>query len=151
MSTSKHLSTRHLKGLTKVGDVLVPGDGDMPSFSQTGCLVHMDRIADHLYADDRQGVGTLLTLFYLLPKPLIALLLALTERDHWFPGPLATGLRLVNLGIKGIVFTLYYSDLAEGNILDKLDWHTGVDTSCLDQMEDRDNQPRDGARKAMQV
>ena len=131
MSHPKPLSKRQLSALNKLGDVLIPGDGEMPAFSTTGAGDQIHRITEYLYEDDRQGVRMLLGLFSFMPKLAILMIMGLSERDHWFPRPISAGLRMINLGLKGIIFTLYYSDVARGGILEKLDWHTAVDTSHL--------------------
>lgn len=112
--TSRHLSPRQLQGLLKVGDVLIPGDAELPSFSESRAADHVDRMLDYMYEGDRSGVKFLLGLCRLLPRPLIRGLLWLTERPPSVPRFLAAALRTIGIGIKGPVMTLYYSDVVEG-------------------------------------
>ena len=63
-----HLSSTQMKGLLAVGDVLVPGDGELPSFSSSGCAAHADRMLAHMTEADRGGVQALLTMFRFLPR-----------------------------------------------------------------------------------
>mgnify|MGYP007059405198 FL=1 len=111
MSTSKHLSAWQMKGLGKVGDVVVPGDDVLPSFTESGSIEHVDRMLDHMTDFDRDGVKALLTLLRCLPGPLIAAILWVVQQDRRLPGPLGAACRMVNIGIKGVVLSLYYSDL----------------------------------------
>lgn len=111
MSPSKHLSDTQMRGLAKVGDVVVPGDDLLPSFTASGAPDHVDRMLDHMTDFDRDGVKLLLTVFRFLPGFLIAAILTLAGRDKSFPGPLGAACRMVNIGIKGVVLSLYYSDL----------------------------------------
>ena len=112
--TSRHLSPGQLRGLLKVGDLLIPGDGELPSFSESQAASHVDRMLDYMYEGDRSGVKFLLGLCRLLPRPLIRGLLRLTERPPRAPRFLAAALRTIGIGIKGPVMTLYYADVVEG-------------------------------------
>ncbi len=116
------LSAMHQRGLRRLGDVLIPGDGDMPSFSASGCAAHADHMLEHMYDDDRVGVVGALTLCAFLPRPIIRGLFAMTDRHKNAPEPIAGLLRMANIGIKGVVMTLYYSDVGTGNVYDKMKW-----------------------------
>jgi aldehyde dehydrogenase (NAD+) len=108
------LSAAQRRGLLRLGDVLIPGDGELPSFSASGCAEHADRMLAHMYADDRDGVTGVLSLAAVLPRPLLRALFAFTEQHARAPEPLAGLMRMANLGIKGVVMTLYYSDVGGG-------------------------------------
>jgi hypothetical protein len=127
MTASKHLSSIQLKGLAKVGDVLIPGDADLPSFSRSGSIEHADRMLDYMNESDRNGVKALLWLFRFTPRFKIRWILALTEKQRSFPEPLAGLCRMINLGLKGVVMTLYYSDLGpQPSILRAIHWDATV-------------------------
>lgn len=111
MITSKYLSRRQMKGLIHTGDALLPGTGQMPSFSHTGCWKHIDRQAAYLSPDDLAGLQMVLGAFRFLPKPVIRGLISLASKYHDAPGPLGLGFRMVEIGVKGAVMSLYYSDL----------------------------------------
>lgn len=117
------LSSLQQRGLNKVGDVLIPGDGTLPSFSASGCTAHADRMLGHMYDDDRAGVRGVLTLCGLLPRPVIRILFAMTERFSQAPPPIGGAMRLANLGIKGVVMTLYYSDVDRRGIFTAMGWN----------------------------
>ncbi len=112
---SRFLSPIALAGLNRLGDVLVPGDNDLPSFSGSGAANEVDRMLAGMYADDRRGVTFLLTLFGLLPRFLVRAIYALAERGQSLGGPLGAPFRMINLGTKGVVMTLYWSDVAEAS------------------------------------
>jgi len=125
--TSKHLNATQLAGLRKVGDVLIPGDPDLPSFSRSGSIEHVDRMLDYMYESDRNGVKALLTLFRFTPRFKVRWIMALTEKQASFPEPLATVCRMINIGIKGVVMTLYYSDLGpEAGVLKAIRWDSKI-------------------------
>ncbi len=107
--SSKYLNSLALKGLNKVGDILLPGFEEFPSFSQLGCAAYVDRVVEDLPPSDRDGVGLLFMVFYFLPVFLLRGLFNFLERvaDTDMPG--GGLLRMIRLGVRGIVFSLYYS------------------------------------------
>jgi hypothetical protein len=111
MSTSKHLSATQMRGLARVGDIVIPGDDVLPPFTRSGSLDHVDRMLDHMSDFDRDGVKLLLTIFRFLPGFVIVAILKLVQHDKRLPGFLGAACRMVNIGIKGVVMSLYYSDL----------------------------------------
>ena len=117
---SEYLSAAQLTGLLTVGDILIPGDGEMPSFSACGCAAQADRMLAHMTDADRDGVKALLGIFRFLPRFAVRAIFWLTEKHHAFPEPIAAVLRLVNLGVKGVVMTLYYSGVDEGEAIHRL-------------------------------
>jgi hypothetical protein len=116
------LSGNQSRGLRRIGDVMIPGDGEMPSFSASGCATHADRMLDHMYDDDRASVCAVLTLCAFLPRFAIRGLLSLTEKHGSAPEPVAGLLRMANLGIKGVVMSLYYADVGTGRVFEKMKW-----------------------------
>ncbi len=107
---SAYLSKEALKGLNRIGDILVPGDNGFPSFSEYDCIEHVDDILAYAPAEDVKDLGMVLRLLNLLPKFLLLKLvktLAAAPQNH---GPLGTLLRQLNMGVRGIVFSLYYSE-----------------------------------------
>ena len=116
------LSPLQQRGLLKIGDVLIPGDDTLPSFSAAGCAAHADRMLGQMYDDDRAGVKAVLTLCALLPRPLIRLLFAMTERFAQAPAPFGGLMRMANLGIKGVVMSLYYSDVDRVGVFAAMRW-----------------------------
>lgn len=113
MSVPKSLSASQLRGLVRVGDIVIPGSETLPSFRASGAAQHADRMLDHMAASDRSGVKLLLTIFAFLPRFVISGILHLSEQDKMFPWILGAACRMVNIGIKGVVMTLYYSDLGD--------------------------------------
>lgn len=107
---SKHFSRLQLRGLNRLGDVVIPGDKDLPGFSDLGVEGHIDRILDYMNEDDKSGLKLVMTIFAFCPKFLIFFILWLTEKASG-ESFIASQLRLVNTGLKGVIFTLYYSNL----------------------------------------
>ena len=108
--TSKYLSKSALKGLKKVGDILIPGNDEFPSFSAYMCLDHIDDLVSYAPADDIKDLGMVLTIFAFLPKRTLKWLIKMMSNAHKYQGATGTLLRQLNVGIRGIVFSLYYSE-----------------------------------------
>ena len=126
--TPQHLSRTEFAGLLRVGDVLIPGDQAFPSFSASKCGAHADRMLMYMTESDRRGLKILLRVFRFAPRFAVRGILYLTESHGVFPQPIAAALRLTGLGAKGLVMTLYYSDLdGSGKIHNLLKWDAKVD------------------------
>jgi len=69
-------------GLRKLGDVMIPGDEVLPSFSACGCAAHVERMLAHMNAGDRDGVTALLTVVRFLPRVVIRALLGAAVRGR---------------------------------------------------------------------
>lgn len=108
------LTRRQRTGLLRLGDAVVPGDDAMPSFSRSGAAAGIDRILPYLHQGDRDSLLLLFGACAVLPRSAIRGLVALAAGADRFPGPLAAPLRMTNIGIKGVVCSLYYSDIVTG-------------------------------------
>ena len=125
--TSRILSPEQHAGLLKVGDVLIPGDQQFPSFSRSRCAEHVDRMLAYMNESDLNGVKVLLGVFRLLPKFVLRGIIALTDKHRLFPDVIGAALRMINIGIKGLVMTLYYSDIGDGvSIYELIRWDAKV-------------------------
>lgn len=112
---SIYLCKAALKGLNKVGDVVLPGqphnsDG-FPSFSATGCIHHVDEVLITTAPDDVKALNILFSILAFLPAQVCQWLLQLAGLEEHAPGPLGMGLRLVGVALRGVPMSLYYSNL----------------------------------------
>ncbi len=128
MIVSKYFSQSQLKGLSKVGDVILPGTDSSPSFSETGCITHMDRMAAYMAKDDLEGLRMILSLFRWMPKWKISILMKLCSKSEKMPSFLGTALRMLELGVKGAVISPYYANTSKKEysgktVYDAIGWH----------------------------
>lgn len=101
---SSILSNREIKALLKIGDILVPENDPFPSFSQTGCIYHVDDAIKNFDPQDLSDLRLFFRIMSFLPKFMVRFIL-------WWMSRSRIGLlRLGNLGIRGVVYTLYYSN-----------------------------------------
>jgi len=127
MSAPQGLTSVQKAGLLKVGDLFVPGGGELPSFSDSHCVEQADRMLAHMYESDRGSLCLLLAVFRFLPRFLLRGLFRLTDAQEVFPGPIGALLRMINIGVKGMVMTLYYSDVGEGaSVYSAIGWDATV-------------------------
>ncbi len=106
---SRYLNARQQRGLDRLGDALLPGDEEFPSFSRLGCGEHVDKLLAEMPQRDRGDVLTLLTVCGWLPAPLVRLLVNILESSDKLPTALGAALRFAKMGVRGLVLTLYYS------------------------------------------
>lgn len=100
------LSSRGLKGLVKLGDVLVPKNPPFPSFSETGCVAFVGIALKDLPPKDLRDLKAFLRAASFFPNPLIFLMLKIFDAV-----PLAD-LRKAGLRLKALAMSLYYSGKA---------------------------------------
>lgn len=135
---SKHLSAFHLNSLSRLGDMYIPGTQRLPSFSQSGCLQHLDIILDGIHPDDLAAVRWLLVFLRFLPRWAIRKLLSMMDQHDQYHEWIAAPLRLVSLAIKGLVMSLYYSGLPTDNTqfpstLDRIGYHLRCEPDSVDE------------------
>ena len=117
-------------GLLRLGDVIIPGDDELPSFSQSGVADHVDQMLDWMYEADRSALLLLLTTVSKMPRLAVKALVLSTEHGDSAPEPLAGGLRMASLGIKGVILSLYYSGVdAGGRVREVIGYDVGCPTN----------------------
>ena len=159
MKISRHFTPRQLCGLQRIGDVLLPGTDASPAFSRTGCIDHIDRMAAYLSKDDLGGLRLVFGLAAGCPRWLIRLLMNLCTHSQRVPGPLGAGLRLLEIGVKGAVMSLYYANVTGEHyrgpkVFDVIDWHPRIrmraedlpSSAAVSSVAYRDPTPEDIAR-----
>lgn len=109
LGASSLFSARQLNGLQKLGDIMLPANGEFPQFSTTGCIERIDDLMGTAHPDDIRDFGLLLLMMHFLPEFAVEWIVRLSDSAERWPAMIAPLLRTVNIGIKGVVFSLYYS------------------------------------------
>lgn len=109
---SKIFSKRALKSMTILGDLLMPATEVLPSFSETGCLEHIDSLAIHAPQDDISTLNMALVLLSFMPKVVFKWLIKKMSTAQSSDALLSTTYRQLNYAIKGLLYSLYYSGKA---------------------------------------
>lgn len=100
-----------LKALLRLGDVMIPGGGGFPKYSETGCVDHINSLASVAPREDIRALSRLLKVLAFAPGfALRALCWAMLNAER-FPFLLATPLRQLNFGLRGLVVTPYFAGL----------------------------------------
>lgn len=120
---SRYLGATQLRGLDRLGDVYLPGDGVLPAFSATGCSSEIDSVLEYLPDGDRSDLGLLLRILGWVPAFLVAGFVWLTERGESVPGGLGALLRFARIGTRGLVMSLYWD---HPEVLAAIDYEVGV-------------------------
>jgi acyl-CoA reductase-like NAD-dependent aldehyde dehydrogenase len=128
-------SSLSIKGIQKAGDVLIPGTPGMPKFSDVKLMNDLHRMTDYMNADDREGFKILMMIFALMPSFVIHFILWFVSKHEMFPNFIGALLRQINLGVKGVVYTLYYSDLDDHSIFNSLNYKTGINSPVTQDTE----------------
>jgi acyl-CoA reductase-like NAD-dependent aldehyde dehydrogenase len=128
-------STMSLKGIQKAGDVLIPGSEDLPKFSDVKLMQDLHRMTDYMNADDREGLKLLMAIFAITPAFLIHLILQVVSKHESFPDFIGAVFRQINMGVRGVVFTLYYSDLDDHSIFQSINYNTTINSPVTQDTE----------------
>lgn len=106
---SKFLSQPALRTISRMGDIMLPKTEEFPSFSETGCLEHIDDIIAFAPKEDISGLNALLVIFSIFPAAFLKMIIKNMEQSHSKDGGLSFIFRQLDFGLKGIIFTCYYS------------------------------------------
>lgn len=116
------LTDRQRRAWNRIGDVLIPGGDGLPSFSDSGVVHHVATALESSPPDDRETLLTLVAVLAWLPRPLLALLLAANTPLRRLPGMVGAPFRLLDMGLRGVVFTVYYAGVDDQERI-----HEGID------------------------
>lgn len=106
---SDYMSKAALRTVNRIGDILCPGDEEFPSYSQTGCIEHIDRMLATVPEGDMKDLNLLLTILSIKPKFVLRWLVRKMGSAHESSGPISDLLRMLDFGLRGIIFGTYYS------------------------------------------
>lgn len=102
-------SERELRVLERIGDIMLPRHGDRPSFSELGCIEHVDSVVVYAPEDDIGSLRAVLRVLSVCPLVVVRGVVWACHHADRFPGAVAPPLRLLKMAFRGILGTLYYS------------------------------------------
>ena len=112
MAESIYFSRQAMRGLNRLGDLFLPRNGDWPSFSEYGCAANVDDLLAYAPPDDIATLNSVLSVLSLMPDGFLRYLADQMENSPSIENPSGSLLRLLNLGLRGILFSLYYANKA---------------------------------------
>lgn len=95
--------------MIRIGDILLPKNGEFPSFSETGSAEHLDDLTAYAPEGDIRDLNMVLTVFSYMPDFILKWLVSKMEHAHSSSGMLSTVLRQLDFGLRGLIFSCYYS------------------------------------------
>ena len=98
------------RGLTRLGDIMIPGDGEMPSFSEAGGIHQVDDFIEYAPEEDIKMLDVALAGLAFVPTYGLEKFLFVLENATEIPTELGTPLRQLNLAVRGLVFSCYYNE-----------------------------------------
>ena len=111
------LTKSHLKGVEKLGKVVMPDNSDFPAFSDIQAEKYLNRMIDYMYDDDRSAILVILKLFSIMPLFKIRWTMSLIETGSKWQGMLGAPFRMLQIALKGLIFTVYYSDVTNDQVI----------------------------------
>ncbi len=113
LGSSQFFNITQLEAIEKLGDIICPANGAFPKFSDTGCIQNIDTVMAPAHEEDIKLLGLLLIVLRYTPVFIIRMLLNLMNKAEQMPRFIAPLFRLLNISLKGIVFSLYYSNITK--------------------------------------
>lgn len=101
--------------LNRLGDIMCPRNGEFPSFSELDCIHHAPIILDEIPEEDLKDLKLLLIVLWFMPAPFMRIFLFVLERMKEMDGEMGKLVRMLQFGLRGITFALYYSDMKGPN------------------------------------
>ena len=100
-----------LSALNRLGNILIPKSEDFPKFSETGCLEHIDDLVSYAPVADIKLLNVVLTLLGLTPGFVLRWVMNKCQNSYAESkdGAMAITFRELNLGLRGLLFSCYYS------------------------------------------
>lgn len=111
LGASRYFTLRQLRALDKLGNIMIPANSAFPAFSDLGCREHVDVTLTNAHADDIKALQILLTVLAFLPPVIISGILKIAAWGAKFTGIVGVPFRLINTSLRGLIFSLYYSNL----------------------------------------
>lgn len=107
---SKILSSLAIKTLYRMGDIMVPRNGDFPAYSEVKGLEYIDEMLCYAPENDIKDLNLLLSILSFMPTFVLRWLIAKMGKSHNEEGGISVIFRQLDFGIRGIVFATYYTE-----------------------------------------
>jgi hypothetical protein len=95
---SEYFSQNALKGLERIGDILIPHNTELPSFSESRVAEGVDSLLAYAPTDDIATLNTVLGIFSFLPGSVLRWVAERMAVSHQDAGALGALFRQLNLG-----------------------------------------------------
>lgn len=128
---SKLYSAGQIRVIERIGDIMIPKADDFPSFSELGAVHAIDRVMAPAHPQDIKDLGLLLTVLRFVPDFLIKIIINVAVNAHKSDSVISPLLRQLDIGLRGIVFSLYYANLKSDSYTGKTPFDVmGFELNC---------------------
>ena len=107
----------HIKGLYKLGKVVIADYKGFPSFEEIRPENYLNRMIDYMYKDDTEPMLIILSLFSVLPTFIIRWKMKFIDWGATWKGMPGAAFRMLQIALKGMIFTIYYTDVTEEKVI----------------------------------
>lgn len=111
------LKKSQIKGLYKLGKVVISDYQGFPSFEEIKPEDYLNRMIDYMYDDDREPVMIILSLFSIFPLFIIRWKMKFIDWGASWKGSPGALFRMLQIALKGMIFTIYYTDVTDGKVI----------------------------------
>lgn len=110
-------STRATKGLLKVGEIYCPKNGEFPSFKESAGTAYLNNLVANVPEDDFNSLSLVLAIFSFLPNGILKWIInaATNAQNNPSDGIISSTLRQLNIGLRGLCYSIYYSEFTNPN------------------------------------
>lgn len=108
--TSKYLSSYALKSINRIGDMMIPRNGEFPAFSEVGGLEYIDELVSYAPTADIKDLNLLLTILAFMPNFVLRWMLGKMENSMESNGLGSSLFRMLDVGLRGLIFSCYYTE-----------------------------------------
>lgn len=115
--TKTKVGKLQIKGMYRLAQVILPVASDLPPFDAVKPEQHVNGMIDYMYSDDKGAILILLKIFAFTPRFVIRGIMHVVEGGSKWKGSAGAVFRMLQIALKGLIFTLYYSDFTEGKII----------------------------------
>ncbi len=104
------LSPSAKKALTRIGDILLPKNGEFPAFSETGSVEYIDELTAYAPESDIGDLSMVLSILSFMPDFVLNWFVSKMENAQQSEGMLSPVFRQLSIGLRGLIFSCYYSE-----------------------------------------
>ena len=99
-----------LKAVSRIGDTMMPRNGELPSYSELGGIEHIDEILKYAPENDIKDLGMVLSILSVMPGFVLKWLVKKMKNSHEGGGGISVVMRQLDFGLKGIILSTYYTE-----------------------------------------
>ncbi len=109
------LSKAAIKGVTRLGDIIIPGNMDLPSYSEYGGIEHVDDLLKYAPSADIGDLNLILAILSFMPAFILKWVVVRMTKSHQGGNGVSVIFRQLDLGLKGIILSTYYTEKGGAN------------------------------------